>query len=90
MGKDAAQIDCYVLEDPCVIDILTLARVHADARSHFMIWETVSSDIAGCVSLVSPAPLQPDLSLDSPNIPILCLMAVGRSWVWTCQEDLLP
>jgi hypothetical protein len=79
---DAEEMQCFVVQDPCDVDILEIIGHDSACRTRLKQWVIGESDVAGCVCLHSPTIITPQLALSSPKTPTLCLLdALGdRGW----------
>lgn len=67
-------VDAFIVDDPGEGDVLGMCGDMGTARSSFREWDQVPSDVWGCTAYANPRPLQVNLPLESPKIPVLCLL----------------
>ena len=68
-------MDVHVFATPVKLDILALIGDDESSRWTLRQWAVTGSSHEGCFSLTSPSLLCPSVtSLDSPSVPVLCLL----------------
>lgn len=77
--KDA---DCFVYQEPCMVDILGLCGAVADSRGGWRSWSTRASDVDGCLNMHSAVPLRTNKRLNAPNVPVLALLDALEADDW--------
>ena len=69
------KMDVHVFATPVKLDILALIGDDESSRWTLRQWVVTGSSQEGCFSLTSPSLLCPSVtSLDSPSVPVLCLL----------------
>jgi hypothetical protein len=66
--------ECFIYQDPCLVDILAIGGTTSESRKAWMVWETKPSDIEGCLTMHSPQPLRPRMGLRDKSVPVLALI----------------
>ena len=75
---DAQRMDCFVVEDPSTVDVLTLMGMltndSIDNRGKIRVWEAATSTLESCVGFCSPHELLSNAPMLSPGVPTLCVL----------------
>lgn len=78
-GVVESSVDSFFHGDPTIVDLLSLTGAATDPRLSIHIWTVGQSDVDGCFELSDAKQLHPDMALDNPEVPTLCLMdELGR------------
>ena len=72
--KEGDSLDCYISEGPRFMNFFDLFTTDLEKRAFFLSWDSGVSDIEGCINMHSPKPIQCNLALGSPSVPVLCLL----------------
>ena len=70
---DSTRLDVFALCGPSNQLAAVLFGITAAQRSMVKVWTPEQSDLQGCISLQSPAPVCSRKMLNDKNIPVLCL-----------------
>ena len=68
------EADCYVCQDPKLLDVLSVVGVSEHTRGYIQVWQSRESEIDGCINLHDPQPLCPRMTLGDAAAPALALM----------------
>ena len=68
------EADCFVYQDPCEVDLLTISGARIESRKQWLSWQTKPSAIEGCLAMHSPRILAPQHKLSHRSVPVLCLV----------------
>lgn len=78
LSADSPAQEVFVYHEPCTVDILQICGGLKN-RGEWLRWEARQSDVDGCVSLIAPRQLTPDMELSAPTIPVVCLLDALRA-----------
>jgi hypothetical protein len=67
-------LEIFIVEEPHVVDALTLLGDDALARDRVRSWTVAKSDVEGCLSLRDPQHVRPTMALKDASCPTLMLM----------------
>ena len=67
-------LDCFVVEDPCTLNVLSIFNPEKNSREDFQVWSAAESDVDGCMALSNPTVVQPTTKLSSDDVPVLCIL----------------
>ena len=79
LAADASEFDAFIVEDPKVIDILSLVGVGPDARDMLRVWTVGAlAAVEGCLHFHDPMKLTPNVAVGHKDYPVLCLLDALR------------
>ena len=86
-GSEVHQLDVFGMSDPENIDLSDFIK--SDMERHRVVqWREEPSDVQDCITLVSPAVLEPPTKLQDKKVPVLCLIDALRQQGFIFVERL--
>lgn len=70
---DSLQLDVFKVSDSSKHQIIDVFGVDVAKRSQFKVWESVDSDLDGCLGLCHPECITSKRMLSDARVPVLCL-----------------
>lgn len=75
VGVTASHREVFIVQDPCVVDIIEIMGQSLEQRKKVQIWTPDHlSEVQGCVSLINPVVARPTMTLRSSSLPTLALL----------------
>ena len=85
---NANDFDCFVLEDPHNVDVMSMCGSTPEDRDRWRCWSVDDSTIDGCIRFHTPQPLAVTMDITKKHFPVLALHDLLHSGGWSPEPAL--